>query len=160
MIAQALSALIDGKIARLNTLDPAVVTGVDRDAWTVNVRLKHRRHGQEITLNAVPVAPQRFGAGALWIAPAVGDIVLVAYSRYDLKKQLKNGDIVDVNEEIAFHPAHALVIAGLVPRTATVPAVPAGGILLQHQSGAGIEIDAAGNMILRAAHISLRSIDE
>ncbi|MDD4255725.1 MAG: hypothetical protein PHP59_10185 [Methanofollis sp.] len=158
MIAQALTTLIDGKIARLNTLDPAIVTGVDLDAWTVNVRLKHRRRGREITLSAVPVAPQRFGAGALWIAPAVGDIVLVAYSHYDLKKQLKNLDIVDVNEEIAFHLAHALVIAGLVPRTADVPAVPAGGILLQHQSGAGIEIDAAGNMILKAAHISHRGI--
>jgi hypothetical protein len=160
MIAAALNTLIDAKIARLNTLDPAVVTGVNLDAWTVNVRLKHRRRGREIALNAVPLAPQRYGAGTLWIAPAVGDVVLVAYSRYDLKQQLKNLDIVDVNEAIACHLAHAIVIAGLVPRTAAVPAVPAGGILLQHQSGAGLEIDADGNLTIRAAHISLRSIDE
>lgn len=157
-IAQTITRVIRANLDRVNTLDLGIITRVDLENWTASVRLKHRRQGREIELLGVPIAPQRYGAGALWIAPAVGDVVLVAYTRYDLREQLKNRNIVDVNEQITCHPAHALVIAGPVPQTDPVPAVPEGGVLLQHKSGAAIEIDAEGNMTIRAKHISFQEL--
>ena len=158
-LGQTINRVVQANLDRINSLDIGIITRVDLETWTASVRLKHRRQGREIELRGVPIAPQRYGAGALWIAPAVGDVVLVAYTRYDLREQLKNRNVVDVNEQIVCHPSHALVIAGLVPQTDPIPAVPDGGILLQHKSGAAIEIDAEGNMVIRAKHISHRGIE-
>ncbi len=158
-LGKTINRVVQANLDRINSLDVGIISRVNLDTWTASVRLKHRRQGREIELQGVPIAPQRYGAGSLWIAPAVGDVVLVAYTRYDLREQLKNRNVVDVNEQITCHPAHALVIAGLVPQTDPVPAVPDGGILLQHQSGAAIEIDADGNMTIRAKHVSFQEIE-
>jgi len=153
MIAKKIAGMIEERIARVNTISPGKITEVHLDDWTVNVRLKHKVRGQEVEIFNVPVAPQSFGAGSLLIAPAVGDVVLVGFSKYELHEQLKNRDIVAVNELVKFNINHAIVLAGITTQTDSVPAVGSGEILLQHHSGAYLKIKDDGSMELKATRI-------
>jgi len=152
-IAEKISDLIDRRIARVNTLSIAVVTKVDLGTWRVSVRLKHKIQDNEIELQNVPLALPAYGAGAVLIAPAVGDIVVVGFSKHELQKQLRNRDIVTANELVLHNANHAIVLAGAYAESDTVPTVAEGEMLLQHKSGSSIMFRANGDIEITASHI-------
>jgi len=154
-IAQKITDMIDTRIGKVNTLAIGKVTKIDLARWRVSVRLKTKIQDTEIELANVPVALQAFGAGALHIAPAVDDIVVVGFSKLELQKQLRNRDIVAVNELVTHNLNHAIVLSGIHPESDTVPAVAAGEIVISHKSGTYFKFCANGDIETNAPHLRI-----
>lgn len=154
-IAGKITDLIDARIAKINTISIGIVTKVDLETWRVSVRLKSRVQDTEIELLNVPVALQGYGAGAVLIAPAVGDIVVIGFSKHEIQKSLRNRDVVAVNDLVLHNANHAIVLSGVYAESDTVPAVTAGEILIRHASGSSIRFRANGDIDITGSHINL-----
>ena len=137
-ISQKITDLIESRIEKVNTLALGKITKVDLTRWRANVRIKNKIQDNEIELVNVPIALQAFGTGAIHIAPAVGDIVVVGFSKHEIQKQLGNRDIIPVNELVLHNLNHAVILSGIHTESDTVPAVAAGEILISHKSGSYI----------------------
>jgi phage baseplate assembly protein gpV len=152
-VASKITGLIESRIEKVNTFALGKITKVDLATWCVSIRLKNKIQDNEIELVNVPIALQAFGAGALHIAPAVGDIVLVGFSKYELQKQLRNRDIVAVNELVQHNLNHAIVLSGVHTESDTVPAVAANEIVITHKSGTYLKFCANGDLETNAPHL-------
>jgi len=152
-VASKITDLIESRIEKVNTLALGKITKVDLATWRVSVRLKNKIQDNELELVNVPIALQAFGAGALHIAPAVGDIVLVGFSKYELQKQLRNRDIVAVNELVQHNLNHAIVLSGVHTESDTVPAVATNEIVITHKSGTYFKFCANGDLETNAPHL-------
>ncbi len=153
--AEPVLKLVAQRLASINTLALGRITKVNLATWRVSVRLKNKIQDNEIELVNVPIALQAFGTGALHIAPTVGDIVTVGFSKYEIQKQLRNRDIVPVNELVQHNLNHAVVLSGIYTESDTVPAVAAGEILISHKSGSSIRFKTNGDIEITASHIKL-----
>ena len=154
-ISEKITGLIASRIEKVNTLALGRITKVNLATWRVSVRLKHKIQDNEIELVNVPIALQAFGTGALHIAPTVGDIVTVGFSKYEIQKQLRNRDIITVNELVQHNLNHAVILSGIHTESDTVPAVVAGEILISHKSGSSIRFKENGDVEITASNIKL-----
>jgi len=115
--------LVDIKLDNINTVCLGKITQVDLYKLRCNVKLKHKIQGNEIELFDVPIACLKASAGTIFIPPAEGDIVLVLFSKYELEEQLKNKDVVDVNELLKFNLNNAIVFGGVFTLADSVPSI-------------------------------------
>ena len=146
---EKIKKLIDVKLDNINTVALGIITQVDNSKLRCNVKLKHKIQGQEIELFDVPIALQKFNDCVIAIAPKEGDIVLVAFSKYELEEQLKNRDPVDVNELLKFNINNAVVIAGIYTLVDSVPMINQDEILILHKSGNYIKFQQDGKIIIK-----------
>lgn len=151
---QGISELIDRKIANINAVVVGVITKIDLSKWRADVRLKAEIQGQKVEIANVPIALQMFAAGSLQIAPAAGDVVIVGISKHEIQKQLRNREIVQVNEQVLHNINHAVILSGVFVESDAVPAVAANEILIQHRSGSSIRFKANGDLDITASHIN------
>jgi hypothetical protein len=158
MTVEKLIRLIDSKLEEINTVSFGIVTQVDLSKMRCNVKLKHRIHGNEIELFDVPLAVQKFSDSALIIAPKEGDIVLVLFSKYELEEQIKNREIVDVNELLKFNLNHACVIAGIFTAVDSLPSMNEDEILIWHKSGAYIKFKQDGSLEIKAKRVDFNKL--
>lgn len=142
--ADPIKKLIEQRIEKVNTISPGVIRKVDLARWRANVQLKYTIQGVTLNLTDVPIALQNWKTGALHIAPTVGDVVLVGFSKYEIQKQLRNRDIVPVNELVLHNLAHAVILGGIHVESDTVPDLQAGEILISHKSGSYIKFTEDG----------------
>ena len=145
--------LIDIKLDHLNTVTLGIITQVDLQNMRCNVKLKHKIQGNEIELFNVPIAFQKFDDSAIIMAPREGDIVLVLFSKYELEEQLKDRNIVDVNEFHLFDINNAIVIGGLYTAVDQVPSINQDEILIQHKTGAYIKFKQDGSLEIKASRV-------
>lgn len=115
--------LIDIKLDNLSTVDIGVITQVDLTKLRCNVKLKHKVQGNEIELFDVPIACLKSSIGMIFVPPSEGDIVLVLFSKYELEEQLKNKDVVDVNEFLKFNLNNAIVFGGVFTLADSIPSI-------------------------------------
>lgn len=113
--------LIDVKLDNINTVALGIITQVDNSKLRCNVKLKHKIQGQEIELFDVPIACLRSSIGTIYIPLQVGDVVLVFFSKYELEEQLKNKEVVAVNELLKFNLNNAIVFGGVFTLTDSIP---------------------------------------
>jgi hypothetical protein len=146
--------LIEDRIQKVNTLAMAVITKVDLARWQADIRLKHKIQDVTLDLTAVPIALQSYGTGAIHIAPAIGDVVLVGFSKHEIRKQLRNRDVVAVNELVLHNLNHAVIISGIHAESDTVPAVAAGEILISHKTGAYLKFKNDGSMEFKIKEVN------
>lgn len=137
---------IGRQVAKINTLAIGKITKVDLITWRADVRLKAKVGDQEIEIANVPIALQKFGAGAVHIAPTVGDIVLIGFSTREVKKQLRNRDIVAVNELVLHNVNHAIILSGIYVDSDTVQPISAGEMLISHKSGSYLKFKVDGGI--------------
>ena len=154
--AEPVRKLIDERLASVNSVAVGVITKVNLVAWRADVRLKSKIQDCEIELANVPIGLQSFAAGAVHIAPAVGDVVIVGFSKHELQKQLRNRDVVAVNELVLHNINHAIILTGVYVETDAIPAVAAGEILIRHKSGSSIKFSANGEIEIYATKIRMR----
>lgn len=133
-------------VDRVNTCRVGILTQVDLPRLRCDVVLKGLTQGQRVELFEVPIAVQGCHGSALIVAPKVGDIVLVAFTKQDLEQQLKTRDVVPVNERHQFSINNAVVIAGLYTLADTPPAVGEDEALLHHASGTEYRIRQTGDI--------------
>jgi len=146
----SLIKLVESKIDEINTVALGKITKVDLSKLRCNVKLKHKIQGNEIELFDVPVAVPKFHDSMIIVAPKEGDIVLVVFSKYELEEQLKNKDIVDVNELLKFNINNAIVIAGIYTAVDSIPEeLDEECILIKHESGSYFKFDHEENVILQ-----------
>jgi len=145
-LGQAILAAATRAVDRVNTCRVGVLTQVDLPRLRCNVLLKGLLQGQQVELFEVPIAVQTYHGSALIVAPKVGDIVLVAFTKQDLEQQLLNRDVVPVNERHQFSLNNAVVIAGLYTLADTPPAVGEDEVLLHHVSGTEYRIRQTGDI--------------
>lgn len=155
MIEQ-IKKLVDIKLDNINTVALGVVTRVDLSKMRCNVKLKHKIQDNEIELFDVPIALNRFYGSAIIITPKEGDIVLVLFNKYELDEQLKNRDVVNVNELLKFNLNYAIVIAGVYTSIDAIPHVSNEEILIWHRSGAYIKFFSDGSIEIRAKSVNIR----
>ena len=141
--------LIDIKLDNLNTVALGIVTQVDLSKLRCNVKLKHKVQGNEIELFDVPISCLKSSAGTILVSPTEGDVVLVLFSKYELEEQLKNKDVVDVNELLKFNLNNAIVVAGVYTGVDTIPAIGKDEILIEHKSGNYIKFTQDGRIIIK-----------
>lgn len=143
------------RIAQINTLAIGKITKVNLTTWRADVRLKAKVGDQEIEIANVPIALQKFAAGAVHIAPAVGDIVLIGFSAKEIQKQLRNRDIVSANELVLHNVNHAIILSGVYVESDAVPVVAASEILIQHTTGSYLKFKADGSIEMVATAINM-----
>jgi hypothetical protein len=139
------------------TAAPARVESVDLKLHRAGVKIKTQleNNGEyedfPIILD-VPISYQKSGDSVLYMPPQVNDIVLVVFSKYSLDNMLVNNATVPLTDERRFSINDAMIVGGFVLGTDLVnaPTLTTGDVLLHHASGAGIKIDADGNVILTA----------
>lgn len=85
--------------------------------------LKNRVQGNKIELFDVPVACLRSGVGTIYVPLNVGDIVLVLFSKYELDEQLKDRQVVDVNQVLKFDLNNAVVLGGVFTQADGIPSI-------------------------------------
>lgn len=143
---QNIAELIDRRVAKINALAVGVISKVHLSKWQADVRLKSKIDGQAVELANIPIALQMFAAGSLQIAPAVDDVVIVGFSKHEVQKQLKNREVVEVNERVLHNLNHAIIMSGVYVESDAVPTVAANEILLQHKTGSFIRFYASGKI--------------
>jgi len=153
--SEGISELIDRRIGRINSISLGVISKVNLATWSADVRLKMKIQDQTIEIVNVPIALQTFAAGAVHIAPAVNDVVVIGFSKHELKKQLRNRDIVTVNELVLHNMNHAIILTGVHVESDAIPVVAPGEILIGHKSGSFIKFKENGDLELTASHIIL-----
>lgn len=152
--AEPIKTLIEQRIQKVNTLSVGVLKKVDLARWRADVQLKYTIQGVPLNLTDVPIALQSFKTGALHIAPTAGDVVLVGFSKYEIQKQLRNRDIVPVNELVLHNLAHAVILGGIHTESDTVPTLQAGEILISHKSGTYLKFCENGDLETNAPHLN------
>lgn len=153
-IVDKIKKLINEKLNEVNTFDLGKVTAIDNLKLQYNVKLKHKIGDNEIELFNVPLAPFMFNAGMILIALDIDDIVGIAFSKYEIKQQLKNKDIVDINEILKFDINNAIIVSGTFTDVDEIPSeFEDGAILIKHNSGNYIKfkpttgnVEIKGNM--------------
>jgi len=153
--AELVRSLIEPHIEKLNTLAIGKITSVDLATWRANVVLKSRIDGVLVELQNVPIAVQSFTAGSLHIAPAVGDIVLVGFSKYEVQSLLGDKEIQDVNQRILHNLNHAIIISGIHTMVDTIPAISANEILIQHKTGSYLKFKSDGSIEIKATDVNI-----
>lgn len=148
--AEPIRKMIEQRIEKVNTLSVGVLKKIDLARWRADVQLKYTVQGVPLNLTDVPIALPAWKTGALHIAPTAGDVVLVGFSKYEIQKQLRNRDIVPVNELVLHNLQHAVVLGGIHTESDTVPAVQAGEILISHRSGSYIRFTEEGDIQIGA----------
>ena len=156
----SLIKLVESKIDEVNTAALGKITKVDLSKLRCNVKLKHRIQGNEIELFDVPVAVPKFHDSSIIVAPKEGDIVLVVFSKYELEEQLKNKDIVDVNELLKFNINNAVILFGIYTMVDEIPSeLDEEVILIRHKSGNYILLDKDENILTKHKSGSFIKID-
>ncbi|WP_290597031.1 MULTISPECIES: hypothetical protein [unclassified Archaeoglobus] len=148
-LLKILDERIERKLARMNTAALGVVTQVDLQKFRCNVKLKNKVHGKEVELFEVPIAVQKFGSGSVIVAPSEGDVVVIIFSKHELEEQLKNNEIVQVNEILRFGINNAIVIAGIHTLVDPIPQINQDEILIQHKSGNYIKFQQDGRVVIK-----------
>ncbi len=115
--------LVDIKLDNLNTVCLGKITQVDLTRLRCNVKLKHKIQGNEIELFDVPIACLKSSVGVIFVPPEEGDIVLILFSKYELEEQLKNKEVVDVNELLKFNLNNAIVFSGVFTLADSIPSI-------------------------------------
>jgi formylmethanofuran dehydrogenase subunit C len=147
-IVEKIEKLVDEKLSEINTFDIGKITDANNSKLLYNVKLKHKIEGNEIELFRVPLAPARYSAGSILCSLNIGDIVGVAFSKYELKQQLKNKDILDVNEVLKFDLNNAIIVSGIFTDVDSVPVeFEDGTILIKHKSGNYIKFEPVNGNI-------------
>ena len=148
-IVDKIKKLITEKFNEVNTFNLGKITAIDNSKLQYNVKLKHKIEDKEIELFNVPLAPFQFGAGMILISLDIGDIVGIIFSKHELKQQLKNKDITNVNEVLKFDINNAMIISGAFTDVDEIPDEFGNEImLLKHKSGSFIKFDSDGNLII------------
>lgn len=143
-VVNKIKKLVSEKLNEVNTFDIGKITAIDNSKLRYNVKLKHKIAGNEIELFNVPLAPLKFNAGMVLISLDLDDIVGIAYSKHELKQQLKNKDIVDVNEILKFDINNAIIISGAFTDVDEIPSeFEDGAILIKHKAGNYIKFKPA-----------------
>jgi hypothetical protein len=115
--------LIDIKLDNLNTVALGKITQVDLSKMRCNVKLKHKIQGNEIELFDVPIACLKSSIGMIFVPPKEGDVVIIIFSKYELEEQLKNREVVDVNELLKFNLNNAIVFGGIFTLADLIPSI-------------------------------------
>lgn len=158
MIGEKIIRLIEDRLGDINTVALGIITHVNLTEMRCNVKLKHKIQGQEIELFDVPVAPQSFAGSSIIIAPAEGDVVLIIFSKYELEEQLKNRDVVAVNELLRFNINNAIIVAGLYTSVDSIPQIGKDEIIIQHKSGAYIKFYQDGSLEIKAKRVDFNQL--
>lgn len=145
-LGQAILNAATRAVDRVNTCRVGVLSQVDLPRLRCNVLLKGLLQGQQVELFEVPIAVQAYHGSVLIVAPKVGDVVLVTFTKQDLERQLKTRDVVPVNERHQFSINNAVVIAGLYTLADTPPTVGEDEVLLHHASGTEYRIRQTGDI--------------
>jgi len=149
-IVNKIKKLITEKLDEVNTFDLGKVTAIDNLKLRYNVKLKHKIAGKEIELFNVPLAPFYFNAGMVLISLDIDDVVGIAFSKHELKQQLKNNDITDVNEILKFDINNAIIVSGTFTDVDEIPdEFEDGSILIKHKSGNYIKFDPTGDIEIK-----------
>lgn len=157
-IAEQVGNLIDKRIRRINTLDFALVVATHPEALRVDVVLKHKTSEQvDVVLKNVPVMASWFGQSGLFIAPDVGDTVLVGYSKYERERQVTGTNQVQVDPLTLHNLNNAVVLAGApIPGVGLLPTdLAPGEIALLHRSGSYLKFEENGDLEIKASHIKM-----
>ncbi|MEM2726667.1 MAG: hypothetical protein QXV61_00210 [Archaeoglobaceae archaeon] len=147
-----LKKLIDVKLDHVNTVDLGIITKVDLQKMRCNVKLKHKIQDKEIELFDVPIATLKFADADILIAPQEGDVAVILFSKFELEEQLKNKDVVEVNELYKFSLNNAIVVAGIYTKTDSIPSLDKGQILIKNKD-LSILMDKSSNKITLKAEI-------
>jgi hypothetical protein len=156
--AELIKTLIDSRIEKVNTLAIGKITSIDLNTWRANVLLKSKIQDATIELRNVPIAVQGFGAGSIHIAPAVNDVVVVGFSKYEMQTQLGDKDLCDVNERILHNLNHAIILSGVHTEVDSIPEVAADEILIKHKSGSYLKFLADGSIELKTAKFRVKKL--
>jgi|Deesub1362B_J571_1020462.scaffolds.fasta_scaffold00598_17 hypothetical protein len=148
-LLKILDERIDRKLARMNTVALGIITQVDLQKFRCNVKLKNKVHGKEVELFDVPIAIQKFSSGSVIITPSEGDVVVIIFSKHELEEQLKNKQVVQVNEILRFSINNAIVIAGIHTLVEPIPGIAQDEILIQHKSGNYIKFQQDGRIMIK-----------
>ncbi len=105
----------------LETVALGVVTWVDHSKFRCNVKLKNRIQGYEVELFNVPIACLKSSVGLVYVPLKENDVVIVLFSKYELEEQLKNRDVVDVNELVKFDINNAIALSGIFTTVEEIP---------------------------------------
>jgi len=153
--AELIKTLIDSRIEKVNTLAVGKITSIDLNTWRANVLLKSKIQDSTIELQNVPIAVQGFGAGSIHIAPAVNDVVIVGFSKYELQVQLGDNDPCVVNERILHNLNHAIILSGVHTEVDSIPVVAADEILIEHKSGSYLKFKSDGSIEIKTTGINI-----
>jgi len=157
-IVDKIKKLVSEKLGELNTFDLGTVTAIDNAKLRYNVKLKHKIEGKEIELFNVPLAPFWFNAGMILISLDIDDIVGIAFSKHELKQQLKNKNIVDVNEVLKFDINNAIIVSGAFTDVDEIPdEFEDNTILVKHKSGSIVKFALDGKInIISATEVNIQ----
>jgi|GEM_PF-1664185 len=175
-IVDKIKKLVHEKIGELNTFDIGKITDANNLRLRYNVKLKHKIGGNEIELFNVPIAPFWFNAGMILISLDIDDIVGIAFSNYELKQQLKNKDITDVNEVLKFDMNNAIIVSGAFTDVDEIPSefengailikhkdgnyikITSDDIITEHKSGAYIKINVSGEIAIHGSKVDITKL--
>ena len=107
----------------IETIALGIITWVDHSRFRCNVKLKNKIQGQEVELFNVPIACLKSSVGLVYAPIKENDVVIVLFSKYELEEQLKNRDIVDVNEQVKFDINNAMVLSGVFTIVEDIPSI-------------------------------------
>jgi hypothetical protein len=124
------------------TLCPGVITKVN-SGMTVGVKIKIERiDNPYLELEDVPMVFPRGGTSMVLLPVAVGDVVLVGFSKFNLDTLITNTQVVqrDIDSEEYFNREYAIVLAGFVLANETNINWPVGQMMLTGRVGVEKEL--------------------
>ena len=152
-IGELVKALSRAEVDKLWTITAAVVDSVNYSANTADVRILNlfSDDGEPVRLKGLPVVYLSSSAGTFMSALSKGDQVLVLFGRYSLSQQILTESL---NEGARFSMNNGVVLAGFFSKNVPPYTLSEGDLLIRHKSGAGIRIDANGDMKIVAKSVN------
>lgn len=149
-VGDIINGLIESQINAINTLDIGTITKIYDGKGKVDVELKIKVGSQNVVLQECPLAFQKFGSGTIWIAPKLGQTVLVAFTKTERDRQLKAGT-QRMDEVATFTLSNAIVIGGLFLITDILPDdFDPDEICIRHQTGSYIKFKENGAIEIKS----------
>ena len=159
-IAQKTLDLIQSEIGKLSTAAVGVVDTFYTETLTADIKLKNKIGKVEVLLPGVPIAYPSSSAGAMLWTLAEGDLVLLVFTKWDVKELLKDVDACDVNETLKFSVNNAVAIPGLFARANDPPyQLRENEIVIRHSSGAGIKFSGDGVVKIVAKDFNVQDMN-
>ncbi len=152
-IGELIKSLSRAEIDKLWTITAAVVDSVNYSENTADVRVINllSDDGEPVRLKSLPVVYLSSSAGTFMAALSKGDQVLVLFGRYSLSQQIMKGTL---NESNCFSMNNGVVLAGFFSKNVPPYTLNEGDLLIRHKSGAGLRIDANGDMKIVAKSVN------
>jgi len=157
-IAKKTLDLIQSEIGKLSTAAVGIVDTFYPDSLTADIRLKNK---SEVLLPKVPVAYPSSSAGSMLWSLAEGDLVLLIFTKWDVKKLLKDKEACEVNENLRFSVNNAVAIPGLFSQASDIPyQLQEGEIVIKTSSGSGMKFHGDGEIKIVAKSFEVLDMNE